>query len=74
MDRILFALRGAVEASELDGFISSVTGGLADFSTANLGKVLVAGLGIAGGLALCWFGYRWIVRKLSGAMKKGRLG
>ncbi len=70
----LMGLRMAVEASEVDTFISTVTSGLADFTTANLGKVLVAGLGISAGLALAWFGYRWIVRKLSGALKKGRIG
>lgn len=67
-------LRMAVEASEVDGFLTTVTGGLADFTTGNLGKVIVAGLGISAGLALAWFGYRWIVRKLSGALKKGRIG
>lgn len=70
----LMNLRMAVEASEVDTFLQTVTGGLSDFTTANLGKVLVAGLGISAGLALAWFGYRWITRKLSGALKKGRIG
>ena len=65
-------LRMAVEASEVDGFLTTVTGGLADFSVANLGKVLVAGLGISVGLVLCWFGYRWVVRRVMDALKKGR--
>lgn len=65
-------LRMAVEASEIDGFITSVTGGLADFSVANLAKILVAGLGISVGLVLCWFGYRWVVRRVMDALKKGR--
>lgn len=65
-------LRMAVEASEIDGFITSVTGGLADFSVINLGKILVAGLGVSVGLVLCWFGYRWVVRRVMDALKKGR--
>lgn len=76
MDRLLFALRAdgaaATVATDLDGFLTSVTGGLADFSVANLGKVLVAGLGISVGLVLCWFGYRWVVRRVMDALKKGR--
>ena len=73
--QIAFAnLRMAVEASEMDGFISTITSGLADFTTSNLGKVLIAGLGISAGLALAWFGYRWIVKKLRGAMNNGKLG
>lgn len=54
-------------------FLDSITGALTDFSIANLSGVLVAGLGIAGGLVLAWFGYRFVVRKASGALKKGRL-
>lgn len=54
-------------------FLTSITGALADFSIANLSGVLVAGLGIAGGLVLAWFGYRFVTRKASGALKKGKL-
>ena len=69
---VLSNLRMAVEASEIDTFLTTVTNGLADFSVANLGKVLVAGLGISVGLVLCWFGYRWVVRRVMDALKKGR--
>lgn len=54
-------------------FMTSITGALADFSISSLSSVLVAGLGIAGGLVLAWFGYRFVVRKASGALKKGKL-
>lgn len=57
----------------LSSFLSSITGALTDFSTANLGTILVAGIGVAGGLVIAWFGYRFVVRKVSGALKKGKL-
>lgn len=57
----------------LSTFITSITGALADFSTTNLSSVLVAALGITVTLALAWFAYRFVTRKVSGAMKKGRL-
>lgn len=60
-------------SSDLSGFLTTVKGGLADFTTANLGTILVAALGITAGLAIAWFGYRFVVRKVSGAMKKGKL-
>lgn len=62
-----------MEGAELTEFISSITGALADFTTANLGIVLVAALGLTAGLAIAWFAYRFIVRKVSGAMKKGKM-
>lgn len=68
------ALAAEVPAStDLDTFITTIKGALADFTTSNLAKVLVAGLGISAGLFLAWFGYRWVVRKVSGGIKKGRL-
>lgn len=57
----------------LSSFISSITGALSEFTTANLGTILIAALGITAGLAIAWFAYRFIVRKVSGAMKKGKL-
>ena len=57
----------------LSSFISSVTGALTDFSTTNLATILVAALGITVVLAIAWFAYRFIVRKVSGAMKKGKI-
>lgn len=61
------------ETTSLSTFISSITGALADFSTTTLGTVLVAALGITVGLAIAWFAYRFIVRKVSGALKKGKI-
>lgn len=59
--------------SALSTFITSITGALSDFSTTNLSTILVAALGITAGLAVAWFAYRWIVRKVSGALKRGRV-
>lgn len=62
-----------MEGNSLSTFVTSITGALTDFSTANLGTVLVAALGITVTLAIAWFAYRFIVRKVSGAMKKGKI-
>ena len=56
----------------LSTFITSITGALSDFTIVNLGTILVAALGITAALAIAWFAYRFIVRKVSGAMKKGK--
>lgn len=66
-------LADVAAATDLDTFLTTIKGGLADLTTANLGKILLAALGITVGLFLCWFGYRWVVRKVSGGIKKGRL-
>lgn len=64
----------ALAVSEgLGTFITSITGALADFTTGNLGTILIAALGITASLAIAWFAYRFIVRKVSGAMKKGKM-
>lgn len=62
-----------MEGNGLSTFITSITGALGEFTTANLGTILVAALGITTGLAIGWFAYRFIVRKVSGAMKKGKI-
>ena len=57
----------------LSTFMSTITGALGDFTTTTLGSVLVSALGITAGLAIAWFAYRFIVRKVSGALKKGKM-
>lgn len=59
--------------ANLSTFITSITGALSDFTTTTLSSVLVAALGITCGLAIAWFAYRFIVRKVSGALKKGKI-
>lgn len=62
-----------MESSTLSTFISSITGALGDFTSDNLATILVAALGITVSLAIAWFAYRFIKRKVSGAMKKGSI-
>lgn len=57
----------------LSPFITQVTGALSEFTTSNLATILVAALGLTATLAIGWFAYRFIVRKVAGAMKKGRI-
>lgn len=57
----------------LDTFLTTIKGGLADLTSTNLAKILVAALGITVALFLAWFGYRWVVRKVAGGIKKGKL-
>ena len=59
--------------TDLDTFLTTIKGALADLTTGNLAKILVAALAVTAGLFLAWFGYRWVVRKVSGGIKKGRL-
>lgn len=60
----------AVNVSEI---ATSVTGMFGDFTSANLLLFIGAGVGIAAGLVLTWFGVRFLTRKLMAALKKGRL-
>lgn len=62
-----------MDENALSTFLDTVKGGLADFTTGNLGTILVAALGLTAVLAIAWFAYRFIVRKVSGAMKSGKL-
>lgn len=61
---------GSISMSELT---STVTGMMGNFSVTNLAILLAAGVGIAGGLVLLWFGFNYIKRKLMGALKGGKL-
>lgn len=60
----------AVNVSEI---VTSVTGMFSDFSVTNLLIFIGAGIGIAAGLVLAWFGVKFLTRKLMSAMKKGKL-
>ena len=60
-------------AGELSTFLTTVKGALADFTTVNLATILVAGLALAVGPAIAWFGYRWVKGKVSKAFFKGKL-
>lgn len=60
----------AVNVSEI---ITSVNGMFGDFSVTNLLLFIGAGVALAAGLVLTWFGVRFLTRKLMAALKKGRL-
>ena len=60
-------------AQSVSTFLETIKGALSDFTTGNLATILIAALSITAVLAICWFGYRFIVRKTSGAMKGGKL-
>lgn len=62
-----------MEQNDLSSFISQITGALSDFTTGNLGTILVAALGLTATLAIAWFAYRFIKAKVAGAMKKGKI-
>lgn len=57
----------------LETFLESITGALASFSVDTLSTVLLSALGMTVGLAIAWFGYRFVVRKVQKALHKGSL-
>lgn len=60
-------------ATDLSGWLTSITGALADFSVTNLITILVAILAITVPFAIFWFAYRLVTRKVSKAMRKGKI-
>lgn len=56
----------------LTGFLDSVKTGFIEYSTANLGKVIIFGLVVACSLVMVWFAYRFIKRKVTKSVFKGR--
>lgn len=60
-------------AVDVSGIITTVTGMFGDFSVANLLLFVGAGVTLAAGLVLAWFGVRFLTRKLMAALKKGKL-
>lgn len=59
--------------ADVNGAVTEITGALTDLSQDNLLIILVAALGVTVVLFLCWFAYRFIKRKVAGAIKSGRL-
>lgn len=60
-----------METSALTTAITSITGALTNFSSANLVQIIVAALGIAVPLVLVWFAFRFIYKKAKGGLKRG---
>lgn len=63
----------ATTAVNVTEIATSVTGMFGDFTPTNLLIFIGAGVGIASGMVLTWFGVRFLTRKLMAALKKGRL-
>lgn len=63
----------ANETTSLDGFMTSVSGALSDFSTTTLSSILVKAIGLCAGLVIAWFAFRFIKGKVLGALKRGKM-
>lgn len=61
------------EAATTSTFLDSIKTSLADFSVDTLQTILVSVLGITVGLAIAWFAYRFVIRKVQKALHKGSL-
>lgn len=59
--------------TDLSTFLDAIKGGLTGFTLSSLATIFVSALGMTTALAIAWFGYRFVVRKVSGALKKGKL-
>lgn len=68
-----FAVSADVSASDLSAWNSQISTSLVDFNPANVLIIVGAALLMAAPLVLVWFAIRYIIRKVSGALKKGRV-
>ena len=66
-------LTGAASSVDISEITSTITGMFGDFSVTNLLLFVGAGVGIAAGLVLAWFGVRYLTRKLMAAIRKGQM-
>lgn len=64
----------ATSGVDVSNIISSVTGMLGDFNVENLLLFVGGGIALSAGLVLSWFGVKYLIRKLMGALKNARLG
>ena len=58
---------------DLSSSIDTITSALGDFSISNLLVILAGALGVTTGLAITWFGYRFVKRRIVIAMTKGKI-
>lgn len=59
--------------TSLSGWLTSITGALSEFSVDNVITILVAIFAITVPFAIFWFAYRLVTRKVSKAMRKGKI-
>ena len=69
-----FALEATAPDIDVSAFTSTITQAFGKyFTTDNLAIILIAALGAGVGLAVFWFDYRFIKRKVTGALTKGTI-
>jgi ABC-type microcin C transport system permease subunit YejE len=60
--------------TEVVSGINAVTGSvMSNFSIANIATIIGIVIGAVVGLFLFWWGSRWVVRRVTGAFKSGKL-
>lgn len=71
----LVGASAADPTTSVDSMINEVKSTLqSQFSVENLIKIIIAALGVTVVFGLLWFAYRWIVRKVTKALKSGKIG
>lgn len=68
-----FAVSADVTTSDISAWNSQITTMFSDYNPFNVLTIVGAGIAIAVPLVLVWFAIRFIIRKVSGALKKGRV-
>lgn len=62
-------------SNDLSGFIDGIMAPVKDVLTLeNLAIILVAALGFGLIFFLCWFAYRFVMKKVKGGVTKGKVG
>lgn len=70
----IYALEVTPPTIDVSSYTDTITGALGQyFTTDNLATIIIAALGAGVGLVIFWFGYRFIKRKVVGALKKGSI-
>jgi len=59
--------------NDLNPFLTTLVSGLVDLSVGNIVQVILVALGVVSAPVLCWFGYRFVKRKLLKSFKKGKI-
>lgn len=72
---LILSRAGSLPSSgvNMSGMMSGVVEQMHEFSTVNLLTILGATVGACVGVVIIWFGYRYSKRKISSALKKGKM-
>lgn len=71
--RTMAFLATAASDADVSGSVESIKGMLSDFSVSNLIIIIGGALALTVGLIIFWFAFRFIIRKVYGALK-GKFG